>query len=78
MCNSDGEAAREDEYLDLLLEQRVRGVLITAVDDDSPLLREPAGARRPVVLVDRPATGSRIGAASASTTSTAATSRSPT
>ena len=30
MCNSDGDAVREDEYLGLLLEQRVRGVLITA------------------------------------------------
>jgi LacI family transcriptional regulator len=53
MCNSNGEAAREAEYLDLLLQQRVRGVLITAADDDSPLLRSMPALGVPVVLVDR-------------------------
>ena len=37
MCNSNGEAGREAEYLDLLLQQRVHGVLITAADDKAPL-----------------------------------------
>ncbi len=53
ICNSDSDAAREADYLELLLEQRVRGVLITPVDEDTsqldPLLRQGI----PVVLVDR-------------------------
>lgn len=53
MCNSNGEAAREAEYLDLLLQQRVHGVLITAVDETSPLLRTLPTRGVPVVLVDR-------------------------
>jgi LacI family transcriptional regulator len=53
MCNSNGEAAREAEYLDLLLQQRVHGVLITAVDETSPLLRTLPARGVPVVLVDR-------------------------
>jgi LacI family transcriptional regulator len=55
LCNSDDDAAREADYVDLLLEQRVRGVLVTPVDranEGLPLLR----ARGiPVVLVDRSA-----------------------
>jgi LacI family transcriptional regulator len=53
MCNSDGDAVREDEYLGLLLEQRVHGVLITAMDYDSPRLRSLPALGVPVVLVDR-------------------------
>jgi LacI family transcriptional regulator len=56
MCNSKGEAARESEYLDLLLQQRVHGVLITAVDETGPLLRTLPARGVPVVLVDRRAT----------------------
>jgi len=55
MCNSDGDPAREDEYLDLLLQQRVHGVLITSADYDSPRLRSLTTLGLPVVLVDRPA-----------------------
>ncbi len=57
MCNSNGEAAREAEYLDLLLQQRVHGVLITAADDDAPMLRSLPTLGVPVVLVDRRASG---------------------
>jgi LacI family transcriptional regulator len=53
MCNSDGDAVREDEYLGLLLEQRVHGVLITAMDYDSRRLRSLPGLGVPVVFVDR-------------------------
>jgi LacI family transcriptional regulator len=53
MCNSNGEAAREAEYLDLLLQQRVHGVLITAVDESGPLLHTLPARGLPVVLVDR-------------------------
>jgi LacI family transcriptional regulator len=57
MCNSDGDAAREEDYLGLLLEQRVHGVLITAIDDRGARLRSLPELGVPVVLVDRPATG---------------------
>jgi LacI family transcriptional regulator len=57
MCNSNGEAAREAEYLNLLLQQRVHGVLITAANEDSPQLRSLPSLGVPVVLVDRRANG---------------------
>lgn len=53
MCSSNGEAGREAEYLDLLLQQRVHGVLITAADYEAPLLRSLPSLGVPVVLVDR-------------------------
>ena len=59
MCNSDGDAAREEDYLGLLLEQRVHGVLVTAIDDDGARLRSLPGLGVPVVMVDRPATGAQ-------------------
>jgi LacI family transcriptional regulator len=59
MCNSDGDAAREEDYLGLLLEQRVHGVLVTAIDDDGARLRSLPGLGVPVVMVDRPASGAQ-------------------
>jgi LacI family transcriptional regulator len=53
MCSSDGDPAREGQYLDLLFEQRVRGVLVTPADNSSSRLRTIAGHGMPVVLVDR-------------------------
>jgi LacI family transcriptional regulator len=55
LCNSDEDANRESEYLDILLEQRVRGVLITPVDHESDRLRILPRLGVPVVLVDRAA-----------------------
>lgn len=57
MCNSDGDAAREEDYLGLLLEQRVHGVLVTAINDRGARLRSLPTLGVPVVLVDRPASG---------------------
>ena len=55
ICNSDSDAAREADYLELLLQQRVRGALVTPVEVDMA----PFGVLRrqgiPVVLVDREA-----------------------
>ncbi len=52
-CNSDGDPAKEGRYLEILAEQRVRGVLIVPADGD----HERIGALRdrgvPVVLLDR-------------------------
>ena len=53
ICNSDGDAGRESEYLDLLLQQRVRGILVTPVDQDTTPLDGVLRQGLPVVLVDR-------------------------
>ena len=53
LCNSDGESVREADYLDLLLEHRVRGVLITPVNQETAQLEVLAKRGMPVVLVDR-------------------------
>ncbi|SDO32731.1 LacI family DNA-binding transcriptional regulator [Lentzea jiangxiensis] len=52
LCNSASDGGREREYLELLHEQRVEGILITPVDAESALLAERG---TPVVLVDREA-----------------------
>jgi LacI family transcriptional regulator len=53
LCNSDGRDERETAYLDLLVEQRVHGILITPVDPDDPRLSAAAERGTPVVIVDR-------------------------
>src|SRR3954449_567514 len=53
LCNSEEDPARESEYLDILLEQRVRGVLITPVDGHAERLRSMPELGVPVVLLDR-------------------------
>lgn len=55
LCNSDSDAERESDYLDILLEQRVRGVLVTPVDHEAERLRVLPERGVPVVLVDRAA-----------------------
>jgi LacI family transcriptional regulator len=53
LCNSDEQAAREDRYLQLLEEQRVRGMLITPVGPMSERLDALRRRGTPTVLVDR-------------------------
>jgi LacI family transcriptional regulator len=54
VCNSGEDAGRERRHLDLLEEQRIRGVLITPVDDSRGSRLEQLIQRgTPVVLVDR-------------------------
>jgi LacI family transcriptional regulator len=53
LCNSDNSEQRERDYLDLLLEQRVRGVLVTPVNPAGARLAALPGLGVPVVLVDR-------------------------
>jgi LacI family transcriptional regulator len=55
LCNSEEDPAREAEYLDVLLEHRVRGVLITPVDYQAHRLRTMPDHGVPVVLLDRAA-----------------------
>jgi LacI family transcriptional regulator len=53
MCNSDDDRAREEDYLSLLLEQRVHGVLVSTAGECSARLRSLPALGVPVVLVDR-------------------------
>src|SRR5215211_3983226 len=53
LCNSNDDPRREAQYLDLLLEQRVQGVLITPVEADGERLAALTDRGIPVVLVDR-------------------------
>ncbi len=53
IASSAEDVDRESEHLDVLLEQRVRGVLITPLDRDSEQLRRLPAQGVPVVLVDR-------------------------
>jgi LacI family transcriptional regulator len=53
LCNSNQDPQRERDYLDLLLEQRVQGVLITPVNPDLSQLDTLRSRGMPVVLVDR-------------------------
>lgn len=53
LCNSDASTAKEDNYLDLLEQLRVRGVLITPVDTVGPRLAAVRQRGTPVVLLDR-------------------------
>lgn len=53
LCSSAGSPARESDYLDLLMEQRVRGVLVTPADDNNPRLAALRDRGVAVVLVGR-------------------------
>ena len=55
LCNSNGDPAREHRYLDQLHQQRVLGIMITALDYANPQLRTLPQQGTPVVLVDHPA-----------------------
>jgi LacI family transcriptional regulator len=49
LCNSAGDARKEERYLRLLAEQRVRGVLLAPLRSDAPHLRRLDGWRLPHV-----------------------------
>jgi LacI family transcriptional regulator len=53
LCNSNQDPTVEHRYLDLLAEQRVRGVLITPIDPDGAELARLASRGIPLVMVDR-------------------------
>jgi LacI family transcriptional regulator len=53
LCNSHEDRAREAQYLDLLAEERVQGVLITPLEVDGRRLHELPELGIPLVLVDR-------------------------
>ena len=53
LCNSGNDPARQRRHLDMLAQQRVRGVLITPIDTDDPAIRHLVDIGVPVVLLDR-------------------------
>ena len=58
LCNSDGDPVKESRYLDILAEQRVRGVLIVPADGERRRIDALRARGMPVVLLDRRATRS--------------------
>ncbi len=63
LCNSDEAHDKERQYLRVLEEQRVRGILITPVHGRSPELRRIRDRGTPVVLLDRPGSASQCSVA---------------
>jgi LacI family transcriptional regulator len=53
LCNSDNSPGKEMNYLHVLQEQRVSGVLIVPVDDKANYARELRRSRTALVLLDR-------------------------
>ncbi len=53
LCNSDDRPDKEAAHLDVLREQRVRGVLLTPTAELSPAVEALRSRGTPVVLVDR-------------------------
>lgn len=57
LCTSDELPDRENRHLDMLIEHRAEGVLITRIDVRNPRLPELRRRGTPVVFVDRMAVG---------------------
>jgi LacI family transcriptional regulator len=53
ICHNGEDANREEQNLDLLVQQRVQGILITPVDETNPRLEELVDKGVPIVYVDR-------------------------
>lgn len=53
LCNSDDDPAKEREYLDVALQERVAGVLVSPSGQHAPT-EALVGSETPVVAVDRP------------------------
>ncbi len=53
LCNSDYDPAREEQNLDLLVQQRVQGIIIAPVDENSSRIEMLKGRGVPMVFVDR-------------------------
>ena len=53
LCSSNNEVAREAEYLSLIVQQRIQGLLVTAIDYESEILRRLLKRGLPVVFVDK-------------------------
>ena len=63
LCNSDEAEDKERQYLRVLEEQRVRGILITPVHGRAPTIKGIRDRGTPVVLLDRPGPSGHCSAA---------------
>ncbi|MGV2287728.1 LacI family DNA-binding transcriptional regulator [Trinickia sp. YCB016] len=52
-CNSDDDPAKQRNYLRVLQEKRIDGLIIASAGDDAVLAESLADAREPLVIVDR-------------------------
>ncbi|QSN62510.1 LacI family DNA-binding transcriptional regulator [Caballeronia sp. M1242] len=52
-CNSDDDPAKQRNYLRVLQEKRIDGLVIASAGEDAVLAQCLAGAREPLVIVDR-------------------------
>ncbi|SAK78527.1 ribose operon repressor [Caballeronia catudaia] len=52
-CNSDDDPAKQRSYLRVLQEKRIDGLVIASAGEDSVLAQCLAGAREPLMIVDR-------------------------
>ncbi|PLZ03982.1 LacI family transcriptional regulator [Burkholderia sp. WAC0059] len=52
-CNSDDDPAKQRNYLRVLQEKRIDGLIVASAGDDEVLAQTLAGAQEPLVVVDR-------------------------
>ncbi|AUT68136.1 MULTISPECIES: LacI family DNA-binding transcriptional regulator [Paraburkholderia] len=52
-CNSDDDPAKQRNYLRVLQEKRVDGLIVASAGDDATLAKTLADSREPLVIVDR-------------------------
>lgn len=52
-CHNGEDSSREEQNLDLLVQQRVHGIMITPVDEQNPRLEQLVQRGVPIVFVDR-------------------------
>ncbi|MBI6923917.1 MULTISPECIES: LacI family DNA-binding transcriptional regulator [Pseudomonas] len=53
LCNSDDDPQKQRNYLRVLLEKRIDGLVVGSVGQNDDLLQSLAGVRTPMVIVDR-------------------------
>jgi LacI family transcriptional regulator len=57
LCNTDEEPAKEARYLDLLLRQRIDGLLVAPTSESTQILQDLERRAVPFVLIDRAVAG---------------------
>jgi len=57
LCNTDEDSAKEDRYLDLLVSQRVAGILITPARESHAAMSRLADRQVAITLLDRSSVG---------------------
>ena len=53
ICSSEADAGKESAYIDILLRQRVDGVILVPTDDSAENVKRLLRAKIPAVLIDR-------------------------